>query len=109
VAALLKLDPPATSEGNALLGDSAALSRTNTYHQYLDLHRGIRTADHWKLIGYRLTSTGAQFDRMQLFNLGVDPSEMNDLSTADEYQSKLGEMQSLLAGERTRYDDPLVQ
>jgi len=109
VAALLRLDPPATSEGNALLGDSTALSRTNTYHQYLDLHRGIRTADHWKLIGYRLTATGAQFDRMQLFNLSVDPSEMNDLSTADEYQSKLSAMQSLLASQRALYGDPLVQ
>ncbi len=109
VAALLGLAPPASSQGNALLGAGAAFSRQNAYHQYRDLHRAIRTADHWKIIGYRLTATGAQFDRLQLFNLSVDPSEMNDLSAADEYQAKLTDLQSLLAGERARYDDPLLQ
>jgi hypothetical protein len=46
---------------------------------------------------------------MQLFNLNVDPSEINDLSAADGYQGKLSEMQSLLASERALYDDPLVK
>ncbi len=109
VAALLGLAPPVSSQGNALLGANAALPRQIAYHQYHDIHRAIRTADHWKLIGYRLTVTGAQFDRMQLFNLNVDPSEMNDLSMADAYQAKLAELQSLLASERALYDDPLLQ
>ena len=109
VAALLGLAPPASSEGNVLLGDSAALPLQDAYYQYRDLHRAIRAADQWKLIGYHLTATGAQFDRIQLFNLSVDPSEMNDLSMADDYQTKLAEMQSLLAGERAFYDDPLLE
>ena len=46
---------------------------------------------------------------MQLFNLNVDPSEMNDLSMADEYQAKLAELQSLLANQRTLHDDPLLK
>jgi arylsulfatase A-like enzyme len=109
VVALLGLDPPASSQGNALLGANAAIPRQSAYHQYRDIHRAIRTADHWKIIGYRLTVTGARFDRMQLFDLSVDPSEMNDLFTADEYQAKLADLQSLLADERARYDDPLLQ
>ena len=109
VATLLGLDPPTSSEGNPLLGPGAALSRQNAYHQYLDIHRGIRTADRWKLIGYRLTVPGPRFDRMQLFNLNVDPSEIDDLSMTDEYQAKLAELQSLLANQRALYDDPLVK
>jgi arylsulfatase A-like enzyme len=109
LAALLGLDPPASSEGSTLLGANSAVHTPTAYHQYRDLHRGIRTADHWKLIGYRLTATGSQFDRLQLFDLNADPSEMNDLSTVDSYQVKLGEMQSRLAGERARYDDPLLK
>jgi arylsulfatase A-like enzyme len=106
VAALLGLAPPTSSDGNALLGTNAAPPRQSAYYQYHDWQRAIRTADHWKLIGYRLTATGLDFDRMQLFNLSVDPSETNDLSTIDEYQVKLGELRSLLVDERARYDDP---
>jgi arylsulfatase A-like enzyme len=109
VASLLGIDPPASSDGHALLGDGAAPPRQTAYYQYRDLQRAIRTPDYWKLIGYRLTATGAQFDRLQLFNLNVDPSEMNDLSGQAIYQEKLAEMQSLLARERARYDDPLVR
>jgi arylsulfatase A-like enzyme len=109
VAALLGLASPVSSQGNALLGANAAPSRQEAYYQYRDLHRAIRTADHWKLIGYRLTVPAPQFDRMQLFDLNVDPSEMNDLSMADAYQAKLAELQSLLASERALYDDPLLQ
>jgi hypothetical protein len=46
---------------------------------------------------------------MQLYNLDDDPIEMNDLSRVDGGQGKLAELQSLLAAERARYDDPLVQ
>ena len=108
VASLLGLGPPTTSEGSVILGAGATLHRENGYHQYRDLHRAIRTEDHWKLIGYRLTG-GPQFDRIQLFNLNTDPDEMDDLATVDAYQSKLGELQSLLANERAAYDDPLLQ
>jgi arylsulfatase A-like enzyme len=109
VASLLDLAPPASNEGSALLGTNVAFSRPNGYFQYRDIHRAIRTADHWKLIGYRLTATGVDFDRMQLYNLDDDPIEMNDLSRVDGGQGKLAELQSLLAAERARYDDPLVQ
>ena len=74
VAALLGIEPPASSEGSVLLGaGAAAFSRPTAYFQYMDLHRGIRTADHWKLIGYRLTVPGPQFDRVQLFDLNAGP------------------------------------
>ena len=109
VAALLGLDAPASSEGNVVLGALAAPPRQSAYHQYRDIHRGLRTADRWKTIGYRLTTNGSQFDRMQLYNLGVDPSEINDLSTVAGYQDKFDELQSLLARERARYDDPLLK
>jgi len=109
VAALLGLDPPTTNDGNVMLGAKAALPRQSSYYQYSRVHRAIRTADHWKLIGYSITVPGPQFDRLQLFDLSVDPSEMNDLSTVDTYRGKLAEMQSLLANDRVLYDDPLVK
>jgi arylsulfatase A-like enzyme len=109
VSALLGLAPPASSDGNVMLGTNAALPRQATFYQYSRLHRAIRTADHWKLIGYRLTAIDAQFDNMQLFNLNVDPYEMNDLSMQDGYQAKFSEMQSLLASVRALYDDPLLK
>ena len=110
IAALLGIDPPASSEGSALLGvKAAAFSRATGYFQYMDLHRGIRTTDNWKLIGYHLTVPGPQFDRVQLFDLSSDPKEINDLSAVDGYQTKLSALQSLLASERARHDDPLVQ
>jgi arylsulfatase A-like enzyme len=110
VAALLGIDPPASSEGSALLGAHAtAFSRATAYFQYTNLHRGIRTTDHWKLIGYRLTVPGPQFDRVQLFDLNADPKEVNDLSMVDAYQTKLSGLQSLLDSERARHDDPLLK
>jgi arylsulfatase A-like enzyme len=109
VAALLGIDPPASSDGSPVLGPKAGPPRQRTFYQYIHWQRAIRTADNWKLIGYRLTAVDAQFDRMQLFNLNVDPSEINDLSAAAGYQGKLSEMQSLLASERALYDDPLVK
>ena len=110
LAAVLGIDPPATSEGIAFLGPhAAAFSRPTGYHQFYKIHRGIRTTDDWKLIGYRAADgdPGAPFYRVQLFDLAADPYELNDLSAMDAYQSKLSALQSLLAGERARYDDPL--
>lgn len=110
LAALLGIDPPASSEGSALLGaNAAAFSRPAAYFQYYEYHRGIRTADRWKLIGYHLTVPGPLFDRVQLFDLNADPKELNDLSAVDAYQTKLSALQSLLASERARHDDPLVK
>jgi arylsulfatase A-like enzyme len=110
VAALLGIDPPASSEGSALLGTNAnAFSRPAAYFQYYEYHRGIRTADRWKLIGYHLTVPGPLFDRVQLFDLNADPKELNDLSAVGAYQTKLSALESLLASERVRHDDPLVK
>lgn len=107
VASMLGLAPPQTSDGTAFLGGGASPLRSIAYHQYENLHRGIRTADHWKLIGYRLTG-GVQFDRLQLFDLNVDPDEINDLSASGDHQAKLDELQALLAAQRSLYDDPLL-
>jgi arylsulfatase A-like enzyme len=110
VVSLLGLAPPASAEGSALLGDAAPPPRSAGYFQYASLERAVRTSDHWKLIGYRLTGVGAQFvDRVQLYNLTADPSELDDLSKVDGYQTKLAELAALLAAERLRYDDPLVE
>jgi arylsulfatase A-like enzyme len=108
VASLVGLAPPSTSEGTALLGRAASTLRPRAYHQYRDIQRGIRSEDHWKLIGYRLTATGLDFDRVQLFNLDVDPDERDDLAAAPAYQGKLIELEQQLRSERLRYDDPLA-
>jgi arylsulfatase A-like enzyme len=109
VASLIGLAPPPTSEGTALLGRAASTLRPRAYHQYRDIHRGIRSEDHWKLIGYRLTASGLAFDREQLFNLNVDPDELDDLSAEPDYQDKRAELEQLLLSERLRYDDPLAR
>jgi arylsulfatase A-like enzyme len=110
VVSLLGLAPPASAEGSALLGDAALPPRSAGYFQYASLERAVRTSDHWKLIGYRLTGAGTQFvDRIQLYDLNADPSELDDLSAVDGYQAKLAELAALLAAERLRFDDPLVE
>jgi hypothetical protein len=44
-----------------------------------------------------------------LFDLNADPTEVHDLSAEAAYQSKLVELQSLLASQRSAYDDPLLK
>lgn len=68
----------------------------------------MRTADHWKLIGYRLSGTGTDFvDRIQLYDLARDPFEIDDLSAVAAHQDKLAELKAILARERIDNDDPL--
>ncbi len=94
---------PAGVEGSSLLpviqGKSAKV-RDVLYTAYRDCQRAVRN-DRWKLIRYPLV------DRTQLFDLAVDPHELNNLAGQPAHATKLAEMTTLLEREMTRYADPV--
>ena len=63
--------------------------RSSLYTAYRNTARAVRT-DEWKLIRY------PQRDYTQLFNLKMDPLEIDNLAALPEYKSKVEEMDSLL-------------
>jgi len=68
------------------------------YTAYRNCQRAIRD-DRWKLIRYPLV------DRTQLFNLSVDPHELNNLAGKPEHKAKVAAMTELLQKEMTRHAD----
>ncbi len=65
---------------------------------YRECQRSIRD-DRWKLIRYPL------IDKTQLFDLQMDPHEMNDLSAEARQAGKIAELMALLKTEMARYGD----
>lgn len=63
--------------------------RSSLYTAYRNTVRAVRT-DEWKLIRY------PQRNYTQLFNLKLDPLEIDNLADLPEYKSKVDEMDSLL-------------
>ena len=109
VAALLGIDPPASSEGSALLGANAgAFSRPTAYFQYRictgDSHGGPLEAHRLSL-----DRSGPAVRSRPAVRSERRPKELNDLSAVDAYQTKLSALESLLASERARHDDALVK
>jgi arylsulfatase A-like enzyme len=71
-----------------LMGKEKAV-RSSLYTAYRNTARAVRT-DEWKIIRY------PQRDYTQLFNLKMDPLEIDNLADLPEYKSKVEEMDSLL-------------
>lgn len=98
---LCKLPSPEAIDGknfsSVINGDSAGV-RTSLYTAYRNTIRAVRTRD-WKLIRY------PERNYNQLFNLGKDPLEINNLAGLTEYRSKLEEMMNLMKEWRTATDD----
>lgn len=92
---------PAAVEGISLLpviqGKTAKV-RDVLYTGYRNCQRAVRN-DRWKLIRYPLV------DKTQLFDLGTDPLELNNLAYEPNHVARLAEMTSLLENEMTRYGD----
>ncbi len=90
---------PATVQGQSLFGNNFK-KRETMFHAYRNVQRAIRKDD-WKLIEYIVKSKTT----VQLFNIKKDPWEMNNLAENTQFQSKLNELQSLLAEQKKVYPD----
>jgi arylsulfatase A-like enzyme len=68
------------------------------YTGYRDCMRSIRD-DRWKLIRYPLV------DKTQLFDLQVDPRELNNLADKPEHAAKVAQLTAVLEKEMSHYGD----
>ena len=103
MGALCGVKGPATSEGIDLtptLHNPATPARATMMFAFRDIQRAYRD-DRWKLIRY------PQVDRTQLFDLGSDPQERNNLASRPEQADRVRKMMSDLLAEMKRNDDPL--
>jgi len=104
---LAKLPIPNGIEGKSLL---PAIESTDVqvhdyaYYSYRHLQRGIRTNGNWKLIRYQVNG----FDTLQLFNLNVDPFEINNLALLPEYQNSVRDLTHLLHNAMVFFGDTLL-
>lgn len=92
---------PEGVEGKSLvpiLSGQQTKVRDVLYTGYRNCQRAIRN-DRWKLIRYPLVN------RTQLFDLSVDPHELNDLSENPDQKEKAVEMTNLLEKEMANYAD----
>ena len=78
-------------------GDSSGV-RNALYTAYRNTARAVRTKE-WKIIYY------PQRNYTQLFNLKMDPLELNNLAMIPEYQSRKEEMMAQLRAFHTATDD----
>jgi arylsulfatase A-like enzyme len=92
---------PARSEGinlGATLRDAAAPARAHLMFAYKNVQRAV-IQDNWKLIRYPFAN------QTQLFDLQLDPQEMNSLAGQPEHAAKVAEMTALLEKEMKNYGD----
>jgi arylsulfatase A-like enzyme len=68
------------------------------YTAYRECMKAVRD-DRWKLIRYPLVN------KTQLFDLQVDPRELNNLAEKSEYSAKVKEMMTLLEQQQKAYGD----
>lgn len=97
---------PEGVEGKSLvpvIKGSESKVRDVLYTAYKNCQRAVRN-ERWKLIRYPLVNV------TQLFDLSVDPLELENLADKPEHAAKLKEMKSLLEREMKTYGDaaPLV-
>jgi arylsulfatase A-like enzyme len=101
---ILQLPKPPSVESQSLLPfmkNEKMEGRKAVYYAYRGLQRGVRTADNWKLIHYKVKGV----ETLQLFDLNKDPYEIQNLANDKRYQQKLEDMKVLLLKERSFYGD----
>ncbi|MEO2011627.1 MAG: sulfatase-like hydrolase/transferase [Pirellulaceae bacterium] len=92
VCAWTKTPIPKTVDGRSLVpavGDASFVIRDEVYGYFRDRQRMIRT-QRWKLIEY------PRIERLQLFDLQVDPRETNDLSRDFSHLETVNQMRTQL-------------
>ena len=82
-----------------ILNGAKQTVREVLYTGYRDSQRAIRN-DRWKLIRYPLV------DQTQLFDLSVDPHELNNLADQLGYAPKIVELMQLLKQQMSYWSDP---
>jgi arylsulfatase A-like enzyme len=101
ICELAGMPAPAGLEGRSLvpvLRDPKKTVRDTVFLGYKDLQRAVRRAN-WKLIRY------PHVNRNQLFDLGTDPHERNDLSTAPEHAGRVKELLTRMEQQQELYGD----
>jgi arylsulfatase A-like enzyme len=101
VADLVGADTPAGLDGKSLApvirGEQYGV-RDTAFLAYKDVQRAVRHGD-WKLIRY------PHVDVTQLFNLGADPHEMNNLASDPAYADQLQELFARLRDQQRHFED----
>jgi len=106
IAELLDLTLPQTVHGESMvqwIEDPQSPGRTSIFFAYMDLQRGIRTADGWKYIQYQVNGVHTQ----QLFDLNSDPYETQNLIADSSYIEKVKDLREVLIQESRFWSDPL--
>jgi arylsulfatase A-like enzyme len=101
LAALCGVTGPKSSEGMDLretLRDPNHAARTELVFGYRNIQRAIRD-DRWKLIRY------PQVDRMQLFDLEIDPQEQNNLAGNHNFSGTVAGLTKRLEATLAQYGD----
>jgi arylsulfatase A-like enzyme len=102
----LHITQPSSVEAKSLMPviqNPSKKIRNQIYNVYGNWSRSIKTHDGYKLIVYNVDG----MFHTQLFNLKVDPWEMNDLSKEKSYQEKTALMRSKLKAEMKLTHDNL--
>ncbi len=103
ICELAGLKTPETVEGQSLvpvLKDGRRGLRDSMFFAYRDFQRAVRTNE-WKMIRYRVN--GKQ--TTQLFHIGRDPWEKNDLSGQAQMAGRIKSLEAELAAWQTRVGD----
>ena len=80
--------------------DKNAQIRTSLYFSYRDFQRSVRDRE-YKLIEYNVSGKRTT----QLFNIGADPWEKNNLADDPEYRNKLKSMRKAMLEQKKLTDD----
>lgn len=83
-----------------LMGQEQESVRSNLYTAYRNTIRAVRD-EQWKLIYY------PQLGRNQLFNLAVDPLELNNLANNPAHQNRMDEMMAMIREQHDATNDTL--
>lgn len=103
---LAEISQPQSIEGVSLLPlikNQKSVVRDDVFYAYLNLQRGIRTAENWKLIKYNVGNE----DTTQLFNLNIDPWEINNLAEDEKYSPILNKLTEKLKDYMLAIDDQM--
>jgi arylsulfatase A-like enzyme len=105
ICELAGINPPAVVEGKSLLpiiDGREPKVRDWLFCAYRDCQRMVRD-ERWKLIQYRTAGD----NRTQLFDLGRDPDELENLAPLKRYEGERARLEKLMSRARQEFGDPI--